>query len=90
MPLTVRLNARTERALNALVKRRGLSRSDVVREAIERYDAQEGDGRDSRRPYNAWLDVIGTVTTGVRDPARTTGAQFTAIVRQRADARRTR
>ena len=47
MALTVRLNPKTERALNALAKRRGLSRSDVVREAIERYDAQE---RDVRKP----------------------------------------
>ena len=90
MALTVRLNPRAERALNALAKRRGLSRSDVVREAIERYDAQERDVKDSRRPYNAWVDVIGTVTLGVRDPARTTGAQFTAIVRRRAGARRAR
>jgi metal-responsive CopG/Arc/MetJ family transcriptional regulator len=88
--LTVRLNPKAERALNALAKRRGLSRSEVVREAIERYEAQERDVRDSRRPYHAWLDVIGTVTLAVRDPARTTGAQFTAIVRQRAGARRAR
>ena len=86
MALTVRLNPKAERALNALAKRRGLSRSDVVREAIERYEAGEPDVK-SRRPYGAWLDVIGTVALGVRDPARTTGAQFTAIVRQRAGAR---
>ena len=89
MALTVRLNPKAERALNALAKRRGLSRSDVVREAIERYEAEEPDVK-GRRPYNAWLDVIGSVALGVRDPARTTGAQFTAIVRQRAGARRAR
>ena len=90
MALTVRLSPKAERALNALAKRRGLSRSDVVREAIERYEAQDPDPKGSRRPYNAWLDVIGTVALGVRDPARTTGAQFTALVRQRAGARRAR
>ena len=88
MALTVRLNPKAERALNALAKRHGLSRSDVVREAIERYDARERDVTDRHRPYHAWLDVIGTVALGVRDPARTTGAQFTAIVRRRAGARR--
>ena len=36
MSMTVRLNPKTERALNALAKRRKLTRSDVVREAIER------------------------------------------------------
>ena len=45
MPLTVRLSAKTKRALNALAKRRRLSRSDVVREAIERYEA----GQAARR-----------------------------------------
>jgi len=41
VPLTVRLSPKTERALNALAKRRRLSRSDVVREAIARYEASE-------------------------------------------------
>ncbi len=79
MALTVRLNPKTERALNALAKRRRLSRSDVVREAIEQYHAAS-DASAGGRPYDAWLDVIGVVALGVRDPARTTGQQFTAIV----------
>jgi len=90
MPLTVRLSPKTERALNALAKRRRMSRSDVVREALTRYEAEEGNKNASTRPYDAWLDVIGVVSLGVRDPARTTGEQFTAIVRQRARTRRAR
>jgi Arc/MetJ-type ribon-helix-helix transcriptional regulator len=84
MPLTVRLNPKTERALNALAKRRRMSRSDVVREALIRYEVEEGSGKASGHPYDAWLDVIGVVSLGVRDPARTTGEQFSAIVRQQA------
>jgi len=87
VPLTVRLSPKTERELNALAKRRRLSRSDIVREAIARYDAGEG---TSGRPYDAWLDVIGVVNLGVRDPARTTGEQLTAILRQRPRTRRAR
>jgi hypothetical protein len=88
--LTVRLNPRTERILNSLATRLRLSRSDVVREALARYEADES-GRDaSGRPYDAWLDVIGVVRLGVRDPERTTGDQLTAIVRRRARARRAR
>lgn len=90
MALTVRLSPKTERALNALAKRRRLSRSDVVREALTRYAAEEDGGKASARPYNAWLDVIGVVSLGVRDAARTTGEQFTAIVRQRVSTRRAR
>ena len=90
MSLTVRLGAETERLLNALAKRRQLSRSDVVREAIARYDAEDGDEDAFGRPYQAWLDVIGVVSLGVRDPKRTTGEQLTAIVRRQTRARRAR
>lgn len=89
MALTVRLGPKTERALNALARRKRLSRSDVVREALIRYGAEEGveAGEDV---YATWLDVVGVVDLGVRDPARTTGDQFAALLRGRSRARRTR
>lgn len=90
MALTVRLNPKTERALNALAKRKHVSRSEVVREAIARYDTAEHGSDDAGLPYDAWVDVIGIVNLGVRDPERTTGEQFTAIVRKHARARRAR
>lgn len=88
MALTVRLNPNTERALNALATRHRLSRSEVVREAISHYGVSQSDD-DPRQPYNAWLDVIGVVDLGARDPARTTGEQFADIV-GRTRARRPR
>jgi predicted transcriptional regulator len=59
MALTVRLGPKTERALNALARRKRLSRSDIVREALLRYGAEEGMdvGGDV---YAAWQDVIRT------------------------------
>jgi hypothetical protein len=89
MALTVRLGPRSERALNALARRKRVSRSDIVREALDRYGAQEGAdaGQDA---YAAWVDVIGVVNLGVRDPARTTGEQFAALLRGRSRARRAR
>jgi hypothetical protein len=66
-----------------------MSRSDVVREALTRYEAEEGH-KATGRPYDAWLDVIGVVSLGVRDPTRTTGEQFSAIVRKQPRARRAR
>jgi hypothetical protein len=57
-----------------------MSRSDVVREALTRYEAEAATEKLSGHPYDAWLDVIGVVSLGVRDPARTTGAQLTALV----------
>ena len=89
MALTVRLSPKTERALNALAKRRRLSRSDVVREAIEQYGAADAGDADGR-PYDAWMDVIGVIALGVRDARRTTGEQFTTIVAKQRHARRAR
>ncbi len=90
MALTVRLNPKTERALNAVARRRQMSRSDVVREAIARYSAEGAEEDATGRPYQAWLDVIGVVNLGVRDPARSSGEQFTAVLRKRIAARRAR
>jgi hypothetical protein len=90
MAMTVRLNVKTERMLNALAKRRRLSRSDVVREAIVQYATTDPGGTGGRRPYDDWLDVIGIVSLGVRDPARTSGEQLTALLRERRRARRPR
>ena len=89
MALTVRLGPKSERALNALARRKRVSRSDIVREALSRYSAEEGAdaGQDA---YAAWVDVIGVVNLGIRDPARTTGAQFAALLRGRSRARRAR
>ena len=75
MALTVRLGPKAERALTRAARQRGISRSDVVREALARYASEEtppaGGG-----PFDQWADVIGLVSLGVRDPARTTGEQF--------------
>lgn len=90
MPLTVRLNAKTDRALNALARQRRQSRSDVVRDALKHYTATNGGDARTRRPYDAWADVIGIVNSGGRDPGRTTGELFTEIVRRKAHARRAR
>jgi len=90
MPITVRLSARTERAVNALARRRRQTRSDVVRDALDHYTATNGaaaaGGRG--RPYHGWVDVIGVVSAGAGDRRRTTGELFTAIVREKARARR--
>ena len=83
MALTVRLSPKTERLLNSLAARRKLSRSDIVREAIARFDASESSVDSGSRPYDAWVDVIGIVNLGARDPERTTGEQFATLLEPR-------
>jgi Arc/MetJ-type ribon-helix-helix transcriptional regulator len=88
--LTVRLNPKTERLLNALAKRRKQTRSDVVREAIEQLGAAEEPATASQTVSDQWSDVIGSVRLGARDPHKTTGESFTELARQKARARRSR
>ncbi|MDO8681006.1 MAG: ribbon-helix-helix protein, CopG family [Acidobacteriota bacterium] len=90
MALNVRLSPTTERALNALAKRRGQIRSDVVREALDHYTAIRSDAAGDQSPYGEWADVIGIVRTGGRDPRKTTGELFSEIVGRKARARRSR
>jgi hypothetical protein len=90
MAFTVRLTPRVERTLNALARRRGQTRSEVVREAIEHYAAAADSGSRAERPYDLWADVVGIVRTGGRAPDRTTGELFTELVRRKARARRAR
>lgn len=95
MPMTVRLSAKTERAVSALAHRRRQSRSDVVRDALDHYTAANSGGAGRGRTYDAWRDVIGVVRRGDVRPAphgreRTTGEQFAAMVREKARARRAR
>ena len=90
MALTVRLGPKAERALNALAKRQGQSRSHVVREALEQYEATAASKAGPQRPYDAWLDVIGVISVGARHGGQTTGEQLTNILRERARARRAR
>lgn len=90
MPLTVRLTPKTERALNALARRRQQTRSDIVREAIEHYTAASDNDTRCQRPYHLWTDVVGIVRLTGRNPGKTTGELFTALIARKARARRAR
>jgi Arc/MetJ-type ribon-helix-helix transcriptional regulator len=94
MPMTVRLPPRTERAVDALARRRRQTRSDVVRDALEHYAAANRNQTGDDRPFAAWLDVIGVVSLKAARPAtsrtQTTGERFAAIVREKARTRRAR
>ena len=90
MPITVRLSARTERAVNALARRRRQTRSDVVRDALEHYTATNGGDTGGDAPMTPGSTSSAWSVLGARDRERTTGEQFTAIVREKARARRAR
>lgn len=86
MAVNVRLKPLTLRMLDGLARRKGISRSDVVREAITHYGMADADAA-SGRPYEAWADIIGSVALGARDASRTTGEQFAALLAERNTGR---
>ena len=90
MPFNVQLNAKTERLLSALAKRRGHTRSDIVREAIDQLGEAQISSTQHLTAYDQWVDVIGVARTPGRDSSKTTGESFSDIVKRKARARRAR
>lgn len=62
--LTVRLSDDEEESLNAYCQREGLSKSTVVKEAIEFYLAQHKKNKNS---YEAGQDLFGQEGSGIKD-----------------------
>jgi metal-responsive CopG/Arc/MetJ family transcriptional regulator len=61
MVLTVRLDTELQRKLNELVRATGKTRSEIVREAVRRYEAAAS---DQRTAYERFADVIGVAHGG--------------------------
>ena len=90
MALTVRLTPKTERVLDQLARRRGQTRSDLVREALDHYSAIQAFVAEGDSALAAWVDVIGIIDSGQHTSPRTSGEQFTDVVRKKARDRRAR
>ena len=90
MPLSVRLDAKTERLVNRLARTRGQTKSEVIREAIVDLAQRDVIGKEGRRPYDAVAHLIGCVDSGGAKLSEKTGERFIALVRDKARARRSR
>ncbi|HEY6323447.1 MAG TPA: CopG family transcriptional regulator [Thermoanaerobaculia bacterium] len=71
MPTSVRLDPETERALEQLARSRSVSKSEVVRQAIELLAA-----RERQAPFDRVADLIGSVRGGPPDLSEQTGKRF--------------
>lgn len=76
MPLTVRVDLKTERMLERLARQWGRTKSEVIRDAIavlaKSIEAQE----QAEQPYDKVRDLIGCVHGGPADLSRATGETF--------------
>lgn len=84
MPMSVRLDAKTERLIEGLARKRGQTKSEIVREAIGAVAEQQMNGSDSaQRPYETVKDLIGCVRGGPPDLSVGTGKQFRYLLRKK-------
>jgi len=80
MPLTVRVDLKTERLLERLARKRGRTKSEVIRDAIgilaKSVEAEE----KMEHPYDKIRDLIGSVHGGPADLSERTGEAFRRLV----------
>ncbi len=88
MTITVRLDASTEACLLRLARRKGLSKSELVREAVHIL-AQEEESRAARRPrpYEAIAHLIGSVRGGPPNLSERTGVRLREHLAKRSPRR---
>jgi hypothetical protein len=90
MPLSVRLDARTESLIGRLARERRQTKSAVIRDAIGALAKQEEQGAGKKRPYDLVAHLIGCVDSGGANLSQNTGERFAKLLREKADARRSR
>ncbi len=83
MPTSVRLDPKTESLLSALARKTGKTKSQVIRQAIERLARSETSGHEPRTAYDALAHVIGCARGGPRDLSERTGEKVRAILAAR-------
>ena len=75
--LTVRLEQKARQRIARIAKRRGISASDVIRQAIEAWmERQEG----VAAPYEAMADLIGIVQGGKPRRSEETSRRFRELL----------
>ncbi len=80
MPTSVRLDAKTENLVRRLARRRGQSKSEVIREALVAFARDEDRTRRRESLYDSIAHVIGSVKGLPPDLSERTGEKFRALL----------
>jgi hypothetical protein len=83
-PLTLRLDEKTRKRIVRIARRKQLTISEVVRQAIEAWAERH---EPIASPYDAVKDLIGVVHGGNPKGSVQTGRQFTKLLKQRRSQR---
>jgi len=83
MQLTVRMPDEYEVKINALAKRLGLKKSDIVRLAVRRF-AEENLPVDEKTPFQKVRNLVGTAESGISDLGRRHRDYLVEKIRERS------
>ena len=83
-PLSLRLDEKTRKRIVRIARRKQLSTSEVVRQAIEAWAEQH---EPVTSPYEAVRDLIGVVHGGNPKGSVQTGRRFTKLLKRRRSRR---
>jgi Arc/MetJ-type ribon-helix-helix transcriptional regulator len=83
MPLTVRVDHKTERLIQRLARKGGRSKSEVIRDAIDILAKRAQEQEKTERPYEAVRDLIGSVHGGPSNLSERTGDRFRKMLKER-------
>lgn len=76
MPVSVRLDSKTESLIGRLARKRRQSKSEVIRDAIAVLAEKEENGGENKRPYDRVAHLIGCVKGGPKDLSVDAGKKF--------------
>ena len=79
-PLALRIDEKTRRRIARIASRKRVSMSEVIRQAIEAWTAQE---EPATIPFDRISDLIGVVRGGNPKRSEQGGARFAKLLRQR-------
>lgn len=83
MPLTVRIDPKTERLIQRLARKRGRSKSEVIRDAIDILAKHAQEQEKTESPFEAVRDLVGSVRGGPSDLSERTGDRFRKMLQDR-------
>jgi len=83
MATSVRMDLETERLLDQLARENGVSKSQVIRDAVRVAAGKTRSARSAPRPYDAIRKIIGSVKGGPSDLSEATGARFRDLLAAR-------
>lgn len=93
MPTSVRLDARTQNLIARLAKRRGQTKSELIRTALERLarEVSEAEAQGGgQTAYDRIAHVVGIADSGGAGLSERTGERFRDLLIKRARDRRSR